>query len=79
MNRSLALIAMEVAIESNEIGINFSDIDSEVITSNHKFFFYGSYNWDEAPISIGEIIDEGASQLELRSLRDWCEKQVPRQ
>ena len=79
MNRCLALIAMEVKIEINEMGINFCDIDSEGITSNHKFFFYGSYNWDEAPISIGEIIAEGASQLELRSLRDWCEKQVPRQ
>ena len=70
---------MEVEIEINEIGINFCDIDSKGITSNHKFCFYGSYNWDDAPISIGEIIDEGASQQELRSLRDWCEKQVPRQ
>ena len=72
-------MAMEVGIEINEIGVSFYDVDSEGTTSNHKFFFYGSYNWDDAPISIGEIIDEGASQLELRSLRDWCEKQVPRQ
>ena len=70
---------MEVGIEINEIGVSFYDVDSEGTTSNYKFFFYGSYNWDEAPISIGEIIDEGASQLELRSLREWCEKQVPRQ
>ena len=70
---------MEVEIEINEIGINFCDVDPEGVTSNHKFCFYGSYNWDDAPISIGEIIDEGASQQELRSLRDWCEKQVPRQ
>ena len=70
---------MEVEIEINEIGVNFCDVDSEGVASNHKFFFYGSYNWDEAPISIGEIIGEGASQQELRSLRDWCERQVPRQ
>lgn len=70
---------MEVEIEINDIGINFCDIDNEGARSNHKFFFYGSFNWDEAPISIGEIIDEGASQLELRALRDWCDKQTPRQ
>ena len=70
---------MEVEIEINDIGINFCDIDNEGARSNYKFFFYGSLNWDEAPISIGEIIDEGASQLELRALRDWCDKQAPRQ
>ena len=70
---------MEVGIEINEIGVSFYDVDSEGTNSNHKFFFYGSYNWDDAPISIGEIIDEGASQQELRSLWDWCERQVPRQ
>ena len=70
---------MEIEIEISDVGINFSDIDSAGMTSNHKFYFYGALNWEEAPISIGEIIEEGASQIELRTLRDWCEKQVPRQ
>ena len=38
-------------------------------------FLFGSINWDDAPISIEEIMNEGASQIELKSLRDWCLKQ----
>jgi hypothetical protein len=38
-------------------------------SSNYKFFFFGSFNWDDAPISIEEIMTEGASQIELKSLR----------
>ena len=70
---------MEIEIEISDVGINFSDIDSAGMTSNHKFYFYGALDWEQAPISIGEIIEEGASQIELRTLRDWCEKQAPRQ
>lgn len=69
---------MIIQIEINEVGIAFSDLDADGNSTNTKFFFFGSFDWDEAPISIEEIMSEGASQLELKSLRTWCMKQKPK-
>lgn len=69
---------MKVEIEINEIGIAFSDLDEDGKSSNYKFFFFGSFNWNKAPISIEEIMTEGASQIELKSLRKWCLDQKPK-
>lgn len=66
---------MRIEIEINEVGISFSDLDTNGKSSNYKFFFFGSLNWEEAPISIAEIMTEGASQIELKSLRNWCLEQ----
>ena len=70
---------MTVEIEINEVGIAFSDLDTDGNSTNYKFFFFGSFDWDKAPISIEEIMSEGASQLELKSLRTWCIEQKPKQ
>lgn len=69
---------MTIEIEINETGIAFSDLDANGRSSNYKFYFFGSLNWDEAPISIEEIMTEGASQLELKALRTWCTEQNPK-
>ena len=66
---------MKIEIEINEVGIAFNDLDTNGYSTNYKFFFFGSINWDNAPISIEEIMTEGASQIELKSLRNWCLKQ----
>ena len=70
---------MKIEIEINEVGITFSDLDIDGKSYNYKFFFFGSFNWDGAPISIEEIMTEGASQLELKALRTWCLEQNPKQ
>ena len=69
---------MTIEIEINEVGISFSDLDANGRSTNYKFFFFGSFNWNEAPIIIEEIMTEGASQLELQSLSNWCLEQKPR-
>lgn len=69
---------MITEIEINQMGITFSDVDADGASINHKFFFFGCIDWDKAPISLEEIITEGASQIELKSLRDWCLSQVPK-
>tara|TARA_B100001769_G_C21832035_1_gene451844 strand:+ start:215 stop:427 length:213 start_codon:yes stop_codon:yes gene_type:complete len=68
---------MKIEIEINEVGISFTDLDSNGKSSNYKFFFFGSYDWGKAPIGIEEILTEGASQLELKLLRSWCLEQTP--
>ena len=56
---------MTVEIEINEVGIAFSDLDTDGNSTNYKFFFFGSFDWDKAPISIEEIMSEELANLSL--------------